>query len=102
MSIWRRLACSAITLALSACGASPPHVQLLQDGETYRLTFPNDAISGSFWKNPNEMLPEYMRQHNLVPQVCRGGVRILSADKVALSPDAYALFRCRANPSLHP
>lgn len=88
------VACVLIAFDISGCASVPPHhVRYLGDG-IYYLGFRSNAIAGQFWKNPNEAIPPYMKEHQLIPPECRNGVIIIQADKVALSPSAFARFKC--------
>jgi hypothetical protein len=102
------LLCAGMGLALNAAAAEdnsrevigtgrasvPSHqVRSLGDG-IYYLDFQSKAIPGPFWRNPNQTITPYLKEHHLIPPECHHGVAIIEADKVALSPSAFARFRC--------
>lgn len=87
-----------LTLALfvigTGCASTSQHqVRYLGDG-IYYLSFQSKAIPGAFWKNPEQTVIPYMKENQLVPRECKRGVTIIEADKLGLSSDAFARFRC--------
>lgn len=93
-SLTRYVLFQSVGVFATACASVPPYdVRYLGDG-IYELSFRSDVIPGSFWKNPNQTITPYMKEHHLIPVECRHGVTVIEADRLALSPSAFARFRC--------
>jgi len=83
-----------MAMVIGGCASIPPHhVRYLGNG-IYYLGFQSKALPRTFWKQPNETIVPYMKEHHLVPPDCTEGVTIIQAETILMSQSAFARFKC--------